>query len=333
MEKTKKKKKWPKIVLLVFVLLLVGGGAYAYSVYHSLTKNIKEMHEPITRSVSDKRSNKLDVEKQHPFSVLMLGVDQRKNDSGRSDTMIVATINPKKQSVEMVSIPRDTRVEIVGKNKEDKINHAFAFGGTETAIKTVEEFLEIPIDYVVNINMEGFRDIVDAVGGITVNNDLDFSYGGHHYKKGEISLNGEEALSYVRMRKEDPRGDFGRQIRQRQAIESIVKKAISFSSITRYQDIFDAVGNNVKTNMTLSDIMNIQKNYRAASQKIIQHEIEGEGTRIDNIYYFIPNEEDVQELRDMLKKHLDLKSSDKINTIDKPNSNDKTETNSKDSNQ
>lgn len=272
------------------------------------------MHEPIKREVSDKRNNKLDVEKQHPFSVLMLGVDQRENDSGRSDTMIVATVNPKKESVEMVSIPRDTRVEIVGKGTEDKINHAFAFGGTETAIKTVEEFLEIPIDYVVNINMEGFKDIVDAVGGITVNNDLDFSYEGHHFKKGEITLNGEEALAYVRMRKEDPRGDFGRQIRQRQAIEGIVKKAMSFSSITRYQDIFDAVGNNVKTNMTLSDIMNIQKNYKAASQEIIQHEIEGEGTKIDDIYYFIPDEANIEELRDTLKKHLELDSSDKTKT-------------------
>lgn len=279
------------------------------------------MHEPIKREVSDKRENKIDVEKQHPFSVLMLGIDERENDSGRSDTMIVATVNPKKQSVEMVSIPRDTRVEIVGKNKEDKINHAFAFGGTETAINTVEEFLQIPIDYVININMEGFQDIVDAVGGITVNNDLAFSYGGHTFKKGEITLTGEEALNFVRMRKEDPRGDFGRQLRQRQAIEGIVKKAISFSSITRYQDIFDAVGNNVKTNMTLDDIMNIQKNYRAASGQIIQHEIKGEGTRIDNIYYFLPDEANIHELREMLKLHLNLPESTQSKTTDPSNSN------------
>ncbi|MGM9925802.1 MAG: LytR family transcriptional regulator [Bacillus sp. (in: firmicutes)] len=310
---TTSKRKWFKIIILVVAFMVVGGGIFAYSVYQSLKKNLNEMHEPIERPVSDKREAQIEVEKQQPFSVLMLGVDQRKNDAGRSDTIIVATVNPKEESVELVSIPRDTRVEIIGKDAEDKINHAFSFGGTETAIKTVEEFLGIPIDYVVNINMEGFKDIVDAVGGITVNNDLAFSYEGHSFKKGEITLDGKEALAFVRMRKEDPRGDFGRQLRQRQAIEGILKKVLSFSSIARYKEIFNAVGNNVKTNMTLDDMMNIQKNYREAGKEIIQHEITGEGTRIDNVYYFIPDEKNVEEIRRILKKHLDLEAGKATN--------------------
>ena len=114
----------------------------------------------------------------------------------------------------MLSIPRDTRTEIVGHGTTDKITHAYAFGREEMTIVTVENLLDIPIDYYVRVNMEGFQDIVDAVGGIQVNNSLDFTNGGHNYAKGLINLNGEQALSFVRMRYDDPNGDFGRQERQ-----------------------------------------------------------------------------------------------------------------------
>lgn len=89
--------------------------------------------------------------------------------------MIVLTVNPNDKSMQMVSIPRDTRTEIIGKGFDDKINHAYAFGGPEMSIATVENFLDIPIDYFVQVNMESFKDIVDAVGGVTVNNKLEFS--------------------------------------------------------------------------------------------------------------------------------------------------------------
>src|SRR5690606_27392907 len=132
---------------------------------------------------------------------------------------IVLTVNPNKESIQMVSIPRDTRTEIIGKGFEDKINHAYAFGGMEMAIDTVENFLDIPIDYYVQVNMEGFKDLIDAVGGVTVENDLAFTQDGYHFPEGTITLYGDEALAFVRMRKNDPRGEFGRQLRQRQIIE------------------------------------------------------------------------------------------------------------------
>lgn len=301
-----KPKKWIRITLYISLFILLGLGIYAYSIYNAFSKNMNEIHQPLERDVSAKRETTLNVNKKEPFSVLLLGVDQRENDKGRSDTMIVVTVNARKQSVEMVSVPRDTRVTIAGRNKEDKINHAFAFGGPETSIKTVEEFLDIPIDYYVSVNMEGFKDMVDAVGGIDVNNNLNFSYDGHSFKKGNITLNGEEALAYVRMRKEDPQGDFGRQERQRQAIEGVAKKAISFSSLTRFEEIFEALGNNVKTNMTLSNIMDIQKHYKSSSSNITQRQLKGEGKKIKGIYYYIPNEEKLQELKKILKQHLEV---------------------------
>ena len=133
------------------------------------------MHQPIEREKSEKRTEEITLTKQDPFSVLVLGVDEREGDSGRSDTMIVLTVNPNQNSIKMLSIPRDTRTEIVGHGTTDKINHAYAFGREEMSIATVEHLLDIPIDYYVKVNMEGFQDIVDAVGGIQVNNNLDFT--------------------------------------------------------------------------------------------------------------------------------------------------------------
>lgn len=306
-KKPKKKRKWLKITGIIVLLLLIGIGAYAYSVYDTLTDTVSTMHQPIKREKSEKRVEEITLEEKEPFSVLMLGVDEREGDRGRSDTMIVLTVNPTLKSVKMLSIPRDTRTEIVGHGTEDKINHAYAFGGVEMSMDTVENFLDIPIDYYLQVNMEGFQDIVDAVGGVTVNNDLDFTYEGVHFPKGELTLNGDKALKFTRMRYEDPRGDFGRQQRQRQIIYAVIKEGASLSSFANYKDIFNALGQNIKTNLTFEEMMDIQKNYKDASKQMEQLTITGEGKKIDSIYYQIVSDEEKQKVQNELKNHLEIK--------------------------
>ncbi|MBT2661686.1 LytR family transcriptional regulator [Bacillus sp. ISL-45] len=302
----KKKRKWLRITGVVFLLLMIAIGAYIYNVYSSLTNAVETMHQPIDRDQSSKRTKEVTFENKEPFSVLMLGVDERPGDKGRSDTMIVLTVNPALNSTKMLSIPRDTRAEIVGKGFEDKINHAYAFGGVEMSMDTVEEFLDIPIDYYMQVNMEGFEDIVNAVGGVEVNNNLAFSEGGHSYPEGEITLDGKEALSYVRMRKQDPNNDFGRQQRQRQVIQGVIRKGASLSSLTKFDDIFEALGNNVKTNMTFQEMTEVQKHYKNAGKDVQQLQLNGTGTKINKIYYLIVNEEERQKVQSELKDHLEV---------------------------
>ena len=302
----KKKKKWPWIVGILGVLLLIGGG-YILSVYLSFTSTLKEIHEPVDREVSDKREEQVVFEEKDPFSVLMLGVDEREGDAGRSDTIIVMTVNPTEKSTKMVSIPRDTYTEIVGRGTKDKINHAYAFGGLGMSMNTVEELMDIPIDYVVQVNMEGFADIVDAVGGVTVNNTLDFSVGAHDYPVGNIILNGEEALSFVRMRYEDPSGDFGRQNRQKQVIQAIMKEGASVNSLLNYRSIFNALGANVKTNMKFDEMVDVQANYRDAVGKVEQLYFEkGTGGKTNGVWYYHLNDAELKEVQDNLKKHLNM---------------------------
>lgn len=302
----KKKRKWLRVLGIIVLLLVIGLGAYAFTVYNSLTNAVDTMHQPIDREKSDKRKKAVTLEDKEPFSVLMMGVDEREGDRGRSDSLIVLTVNPNTKTTKMLSIPRDTRTKIVGRGFDDKINHAYAFGGVEMAMDTVENFLDIPIDYYLQINMESFQDIVDAVGGVNVNNTLDFTYEGVHFPKGELHLSGEKALKYSRMRYEDPRGDFGRQSRQRQIIQGVISKGASVSSLTNFNEIFSALGKNIRTNLTFEEMVDIQKNYKDAAKDITQTEIKGSGTKIDKVYYFIVPEDEKLKLQQGLKTHLEL---------------------------
>ncbi|MBD8013360.1 LCP family glycopolymer transferase [Planococcus wigleyi] len=303
-EKKNKKKKWPWVVGILG-LIVIGLGIYLFTVYISFTSTLDEMHEPIDREASEKRATdqELSLNDQDPFSVLLLGVDEREDDRGRSDTVVVMTINPAEKSTKMVSIPRDTYTEIVGRGTTDKINHAYAFGGIEMSLDTVENLLDIPIDYVMQVNMEGFKDIVDAVGGVEVTNTMAFD----DYPEGTIQLNGDEALGYVRMRKQDPEGDFGRQNRQKQVIQAIMKEGASVNSLLNYKDIFTALGDNVRTNMTFDEMMDVQSNYRDAIGTVDQMIVEdGRGETINGIWYYMMDDAELAEIQSTLKEHLEM---------------------------
>ncbi|NYF24895.1 LCP family protein [Sporosarcina sp. JAI121] len=303
-KKMKKRKKWPWFVAVIFLII----GGLAFNVYLDLTSTLKGMYKPIERELSGKREEKIVLKKQDPFSVLVLGVDEREGDKGRSDTMIVMAVNPRLKMTKMVSIPRDTYTEIVGHGTQDKLNHAYAFGGIQMSMDSVENLFDIPIDYVVEVNMEGFQTIVDAVGGVKVNNPFDFTQDSIHFKAGEITLTGKEALSYVRMRKEDPNGDFGRQDRQKQVIEGVLHEGTSIKSLLNYRTVFNSLGDNVRTNMTFDEMVDVQKNYREAAGKVEQMHFEkGLGKRLNGgIWYYMMDEKELEQMKSTLKQHLEL---------------------------
>jgi polyisoprenyl-teichoic acid--peptidoglycan teichoic acid transferase len=274
-------KKMLIIIGIIAGIGIVGAGGYAYYLYHSAKEAVTEMQEIVK---TDKPKPIIKGTERKPISIMLLGVDERDGDRGRSDTIIIAAIHPQKESMLMFSIPRDTRTEMVGRGFDDKINHAYAFGGTQMAMDTVENFLDTPIDYYVKVNMESFKDIVNAVGGVEVNNSFAFSYEGYQFKEGTQLLDGKAALAYSRMRYEDPRGDLGRNDRQRQVIKSIINKGARVSSITKFDNILNILSENVKTNMTFEEMKDIQKNYKGARQNIESTEIKGSGVKIDGTY-------------------------------------------------
>ncbi|OOE14437.1 LCP family protein [Fictibacillus arsenicus] len=305
-QRIKKRKKWKKMLLvglIVFSVLLATGLAYAYSLYSQLDQAATKMHEKIDWTGSGNQKEK--IEQKEPLNILLMGVDERAGDKGRSDTLIVMKINPQDDSLTMLSIPRDTRVEIVGRGKMDKINHSYAFGGTKMTVETVENFLDLKLDYYIKVNMEALSEIVDALGGITVNNNLTWSDEGYYkkgyiYKKGEITLDGPKTLGYVRMRHLDNNGDFGRQARQRQVINAIVDKGASVSSINKIDNILEVLGDRVKTNMTFSEMKDIQKGYIGARKNKKTLELKGSGSKIDGVYYWVPTKESLKDIQNSL---------------------------------
>ncbi len=296
------KKKFRILFKVIGLLFILGAGA-AFYVYLNIQDTVTGMNEELNREHSSKRDEPVDVDKQEPISILLLGVDERKGDVGRSDTMVVMTLNPKKDSMYMFNIQRDTRTEIAGKGIEDKINHAYAYGGVQMSVTTVEHFLDIPIDHYVKVNMEAFSDLVDALDGVTVNNKTAWA----GYPEGEIELRtGEEALGYVRMRKKDPRGDVGRNERQRQVLQAIIDKGASASTVTNFNDVLNVLGDNVKTDMSLKEMDEIRKNYASARNNVKQFEVRGEGTKINGVYYELVSEEERLQVSARLKEHLEI---------------------------
>ena len=300
-------KKVLKVVLSIVLILILGIVGYSAKVYFDVKNTAKDMHETIDRPKSEKRDKVVNIDGGEPFSVLLLGIDtgeKGRTEQGRSDSVMVATISPKTNKTTLTSIPRDTRTEIVGHGTTDKINHAYAFGGVPMAMDSVEKLLDIPVDHFVSINMKGVEDLVDAVGGIDVDNKLAFDYDGHSYSLGNIHLDGPAALGYSRMRYDDPNGDYGRQGRQREVIEGVIKKALSIKTVTSYKDILDALADNMKTDLNWDDMMDIQSKYKSAFGVIEEGTLQGDGQMIDGVSYQVVSDGELDRVQTMLKEQL-----------------------------
>ncbi|MGH1886178.1 LCP family glycopolymer transferase [Enterococcus avium] len=287
--------------LLVLILLLT---AVAAKVFYDVKETTDEAYEPLART---QKLKTVDLKQQEPFSVLLLGVDTGslgRSEQGRSDTIMVATVNPKQEKTVLVSLPRDTYAEIVGHNTMDKINHAYAFGGTAMTIATVEKLLDIPINYYVSINMQGVESLVDAVGEVEVSNPFAFTYEDTEFPKGPQRLDGSSALKYVRMRYDDPEGDYGRQARQRQVIKGILQQALSIKGISRYQEILSSLESTIKTDIPFNDLEVLARKYRSAFSTIESEQAKGEGFMQNEISYQRLSPEELARVQRLLKTEL-----------------------------
>ena len=250
------------------------------------------------------------VEQGQSISILLLGIDTGdlgRTEQGRSDSMIVATINPNTEKTTLLSIPRDTYAEIVGYGTWDKINHAYAFGGTAMSINSVQNLLDIPIDFYVSVNMEGIKEVVDAVGGVDVNSPIAFNQNGYDFVVGTNYLDGEAALSFSRMRYEDPAGDTGRQGRQRLVIEAVLRKLATPETLMNYQDILASLSANVQTNFQMNDYLSLRSNdYLAAANNIQQEQLGGAGGMMDGIYYNFVDDAELARVQALMQGELEL---------------------------
>ncbi len=195
------------------------------------------------------------------FNILISGIDTYGTITkvSRSDVNILVTVNPSTHSILLTSIPRDYYVLIPEFNEYDKLTHAGIYG-IETSVSTIENLLDTTINYYVKVNFTSLVDIVDALGGITVESNYDFTtQDNYHFTKGSNKLNGKEALSFARERKAFADGDRIRGQNQELILASLINKAMSPSIITNYVDLLNALDDKFVTNITNEEITNFIK--------------------------------------------------------------------------
>jgi len=286
------------IIALIFILAVVG---YVLAVYlHAKNTVNNEMHNPV--KAIDTSIGKDKLKNKDTLNILLLGIDAEEGEHGRSDAIMVLTIDSKNDQMQIVSIPRDTRTEIVGKGIQDKINHAYAFGGPEMSIDTIESFLDMELDYYVSMNMDGFESLVNELGTITVNSDREWSDNKYDFNFGKNEMDGEKTMAYVRMRKEDPEGDVGRNKRQRQVVEGIINKGASVASVPKITNLVSILGDNMETNLDMDDMQKLLLNYQGARKDISEYQMTGEGTTIDGVYYLTVDESEIEKVHGMISE-------------------------------
>ena len=221
------------------------------------------------------------------ITLLFMGVDARPGEeidiNVRPDSLMVVHLNPEAKTCRVLSIPRDTRTEVEGYGLT-KVNHALAVGGIDFQVQTVEAMLGIPIDHYVLIDFNGFEDLVDAVGGITIDVPEDFTTsGGTSFSAGPQTMDGKRALAYARDRS-GPEGDFGRIERQQQIIRALVARSIGLDLLTSIGDLLPAVEQNVRTDLAVTDMVSLGSTYRSicSEEAITLLRLEGELATYDD---------------------------------------------------
>lgn len=296
--------------ITIVVVIALGVAAYFGYVYFKTKNAVDKTYDPHTQV----QIKKGEFNGKHKFAVLLMGTDtgalDRTEKVGNTDTIILAIVNPQKKHYTLMSIPRDTMAEMVGNAdgfKVEKINAAYPIGGSKMAMASVSKLINVPIKYYAVVNMGGIMKMIRYVGGINIRPTLSFEYGGYIFKKGRLThMGGAGALAYSRMRYDDPRGDYGRQERQRQVITTLIKKAVSVSSLSNLDSILTSVSGNVKTNLPFSALQQIAMNYRGCASHEKSDYLHGYNAKIDDAAYQVQSTEELQRVSDYCRKELGL---------------------------
>ena len=238
-------------------------------------------------------------------NIMLMGVDERKDDVGRSDTLMVMSLDSNKGKVSLLSIPRDTRVKIK-RHGYDKINAAYAYGGEKLSQNTIESFLGINIDNYVIVNTDSFVKVVDAIGGIDINVEKRMYYedpwddnGGLviDLKPGFQHMDGKTAVTYVRYRDEE--GDAGRVRRQQNFMRACLDKLSSPSTIMNLPEIFREVNNIMHTDLSIGQMLAIAKTLKDVDENrdnLKTGIVPGRWLYIDGVSYLVPSIERLEEV-------------------------------------
>lgn len=325
-------KKWKIILFIVLALLIIpvaAGAIYVNFALDKVTVSDEEFNEDFDLNVNTS------LENSNVKNIALFGVDCRTTDykGCRSDVMMILSYDMKKNDVIVTSLVRDTYVEI-GDRGFDKLNHAYAFGGPELAIQTINKTFDLDIKDYVTVDFWTVEKIIDAIGGVEVyiseeelpqvnvyidglNNESGTSSGKLLKSAGTQILNGRQAVAYMRVRYVGD-GDFERMQRQRKVMEASLEGLKSLS-LTQMLSLVNNMLSDVKTNLSKSEIVSLVTNVATKGiptmeQLQIPTRDGGQGVMINGVYYFVPNTllSNVKELHKMIYSEIDYTPSQYI---------------------
>jgi len=297
----KQKIIWKRILLfvsisIIFLATLAGAAVYAF-VSKIQTPVVNEA--PVSQNTSIKKIDIPAEKLNEKINLLLIGLDDgdpdMQNSPHRSDTMMVASIDTHNKTVNLLSIPRDSRVIIPGRDGYDKIAHAYFYGGPSLAVRTVTDYFHIPIDYYIAIDWQSFIKVVDILGGVdlTVEHDMNYvdPYGdlSIHLSKGNQHLDGEKAGQYVRYR-HDELGDIGRVERQQHFLQALNKQLFQSGTLLKLPTLMTTISKYVHTNMNMVELVKIANVLRDMSPNSLHSEmVPGDFKTIKDVSYWSPD--------------------------------------------
>lgn len=309
----RRKIRWKRLFLLLFIFVaflasLSWAAVYTYQKFSST---------PVFNT--NVQTNKQSEPVGPYINILLLGVDDGDNEypdaPKRSDTIIVAHINKESGVVNLLSIPRDTRVMIQGQKGAEKITHAFFYGGPSLAVKTVEQLLEVPIHHYVIVNWQAFIDVVDILGGVDlyVEHDMDYEdpYANLaiHLNKGYQHLDGSKSGQYVRFRN-DELGDIGRVQRQQRFLKAMADRTMNVGTLLKVPYLLNTINQYVTTDITTFNMLKLASSLKSFKAGDLHADmLPGKFATIDNISFWSHDPEQTKQLIDRIFMRENTKMS------------------------
>ena len=304
---------WIVIGIIVVIALFVCG-----MVYKNLRDATNNMYTPVPKTTKSNKGRNLDqlLKEKKPINILLLGTDtgaMGRHYKGRTDAMMMMAINPKTNTTNIVSIPRDSNAIFPDfpQYGVTKMNSAYTLGGVGETIKTLDKYYSVPIDGYLLVNFGGLVKAIDQVGGIDVVSPLTFNNMGYSFVQGQKThMDGKKALAFVDMRHEDPKSDYGRQERQRLVIQALLKKTVNPANLLNAK-FFNSMSSKMETDLTMNQMYAIAMNYRKATNNVVQDHAQGVSKETMNPKFGLMEIEVIskaerQRVSDKLRTALDL---------------------------
>ena len=289
-ESGKPKRKIGGIVLKILLVLAVLVGVGVAAMYFTAEQALEQV-------VPDRQEDEYTEER---MNVLVVGTDADENGSGRADSIMVFNVDLQNDRVNVVSIPRDSRVEIPGRKNPDKINHSYAYGGIELTKETVSNLLGVPIDYYAVTNFSGFENIVELLGGVYIDVPKKMKthtwYGDIDLEPGYQLLDAQQALGFVRYRY-DAGGDIARAERQQMFFKAVYSRIVSMEDVSKLPQVITALLGMVDTDLSYVQMMALVNNYKGVDldTAFTMETLQGAPQTINGGSYWILDEDAVQD--------------------------------------